>query len=156
MLRILSARTGSRHAAEEILHEAYARMLELDRPDVAGFLVNYIWKMIWNLLTDEKRREVRRARLDPVALFETERVAPSPEVVLCEQERLELLDKAIDKLPSKEWEAFMLRAQEGLSYKEVGARMGIGERMAQLHVASALKYCCKYMTAAEATRRVPK
>lgn len=156
MLRILTARTGSRHAAEEILHEAYARMLELDRPEVASFLANYVWKLVWNLVTDRNRREVRRARLDPVALLETDKVAPSAEAVLCEQQRIELLDKAIDKLRPKEFEAFILRAQQGLSYKEIAARMRISERMAQLHVASALKYCYKYMNAAEATRRAPK
>ena len=156
MLRVLSARTGSRQAAEEILHEAYARMLELDRPDVSGFLANYVWKLVWNLLTDGKRREGRRARLDPVALFETEKVAPSPEATLCEQQRLEMLDRAMDKLRPKELEAFILRAQEGLSFKEIAARMGVSERMAQLHVASALKYCYKYMNASGATRRAPK
>jgi RNA polymerase sigma factor (sigma-70 family) len=147
---------GSRQAAEEVLHEAYARMLELDRPEVAGFLANYVWKLIWDQVGLEKRKEVRRARLDPVALFEADSVAPSPETVLCDQQRLELLEKAIDRLPSKDMEAYLLRAQEGLSFKEIGARMGISERWAQMHVASAIKYCSKQIASAQATRRGPK
>jgi RNA polymerase sigma factor (sigma-70 family) len=156
MLRILSVRTGSRHAAEEILHEAYAKMLELDRPQVAGFLRKYVWKCIWNLLTDGTRREVRRARLDAVALLEPDNVAPSAEAVLVEQERLDLLEEAIDNLRPKELEAFVLKAQQGLTYQEVAVRMGISVRMVKYHVSRALKYCHKYQNASQAARRAPK
>ena len=156
MLRILTARTGSRHAAEEILHEAYARMLELDRPETSSFLAAYVWKLAWNLLIDGKRRQATRARLDPVALHVTEEGAPSPEALLYEQQRFELLEKAIDQLRPKELEAFILRVQHGLSFKEVAERMNIGERMAQVHLASALKHCHEYLKSAEAPGRQPK
>jgi RNA polymerase sigma factor (sigma-70 family) len=153
MLRVLSARTGSRDTAQEILHEAYARMLELDRPETASFLANYVWKLAWNLVIDGQRRKATRARLDPVALHRTEEVSPSPETLLYEQQRFELLERAIDNLPRKELEAFILRVQHGLTFKEVAKRMSISERMAQLHIASALKYCHKYLNTIETTGR---
>jgi RNA polymerase sigma factor (sigma-70 family) len=161
LLRILSARTGSRDVAKEILQEALAKMLELDRrPKAASFLASYLWKIAHNLVVDRQRREATRTRLDPVWSRGREEFAASPEEVLHEQQCLTLMEQAIDKLPSevgtKCFEAFVLRVQHGLTFKEVGKRMDIGERMAQLYVARALEYCQNYLDAAPATRRMPK
>lgn len=156
LLRILTARTGSRDTAKEVLQEAYAKMLELDRPETVSFLKGYLWKLARNLATNRGSREATRARLDPVALLGREEFAPSPEAILCEQQRLELLERAIDKLSPKVLEAFILRVQHGLTFKQVGKRMNIGERMAQLHIAAALRHFHKYLTASETTRQMPR
>jgi RNA polymerase sigma factor (sigma-70 family) len=156
LLRFLTARTGSREAAREVLQEAYAKMLALDRPETVGFLAGYMWKLARNLATNRRNQEATRARLDAFALFGTQDFAPSPETLVCEQQRLELLERAIDELTGNCLEAFVLRVQHGLTFKEVAERMNIGERMAQLHVARALRHCQDYLDAAEATRRMAK
>ncbi len=155
-LRVLSARTGSREAAKEVLHEAYAKMLELDRPETASFLKAYIWKIAENLASNRRKQEATRARLNPVATLGPERFAPSAEELVNEEQLLRLLEEAIDKLPKDWFESFVLRVQHGLPFKEVGKRMGITERTAQLHVARALEYCQSQLDTARAAWRKPK
>jgi RNA polymerase sigma factor (sigma-70 family) len=156
LLRFLAARTGSQDEAREVAQEAYAKMLALDRPETVGFLAGYMWKIAGNLATERKRQRATRARLDHVALFETEKFAPSPEALVYAQQRFELLEKAVDDLPPKCLEAFILRVLDERSFREVAERMSISERMAMMHVARALEYFQKCLDAAEATRRMPK
>jgi RNA polymerase sigma factor (sigma-70 family) len=156
LLRFLTARTGSQEEAREVAQEAYAKMLALDHPETVGFLAGYMWKIAGNLATERKRQRATRARLDQVALFETEKFAPSPEALLYANQRLELLEKAIGELPPKCLEAFILRVLDERSFREVAERMNIGERMAMMYVARALEYCQNYLDAAEASRRKPK
>jgi RNA polymerase sigma factor (sigma-70 family) len=156
LLRFLTARTGSQDEALEVAQEAYAKMLALDHPETVGFLAGYMWKIAGNLANERKRQRANRARLDLVALFEPEKHAQSAEALVYTQQRLELLEKAINELPPKCLEAFVLRVIEEQSFKEVAQRMDIGERMAMIYVARALEYCQSCLDAAEATRRMPK
>jgi RNA polymerase sigma factor (sigma-70 family) len=151
LLRFLTVRTGSADAAKEVLQEAYAKLLELDRPETVSFLKGYLWKLAKNLAINRSKQRANRVRLDRVALFGMQDSAPSPEALLCEQQRLELMERAIDKLPPKCLGAFVLKVQHGLTYKEVAERLNIAPRTAQLHVAQALKYCQAYLDAADNT-----
>ena len=155
LLRVLTPRTGSRDAAKEILQEAYAKMLELDRPETAGFLRFYLWRTAQNLATNRRKWEATRARPDLKAKAKarllSDEYAPSPEELLFEQQSLELLEQAIDKLPPDQFQAFVLRVQHELTFKQIAERMNIGERMAQLHVARALEFCHGYLQRGGAT-----
>ncbi len=158
LLRFLRGRMGSAHDAEEVAQEAYAKMLALDRPEAVGFLVGYLWKIAGNLALDRRKRSAAQARLDPVALFEPEEWTHrrSPESELYIQQRLELVQQALAELPAKHREAFILRVLEERSFRDVGERLNVGERMAMMYVARALQYCQTYLHAAEATRSTPK
>jgi RNA polymerase sigma factor (sigma-70 family) len=145
-LRILTARTGSRHEAKEVLQEAFAKMLELDRPDTAGFLKAYLWKLAVNLVKDRRKQQATQARLAPMAAQAQgpEKFAPSREELLHEQQCLTRLEKAIDTLERRnpDWfSAFVLHVQHGLTFKEVGRRLNVAERTAQFYVSRALEYC---------------
>jgi len=156
LLRFLTARTGSQDEAREVAQEAYAKMLALDKPETIGFLVGYMWKTAGRLAAERKRTRATRARLDTVALYNAENQAPSAESLVYTQQRLALLEKAVDELPPKCLEAFILRVIEERSFKEVAKQMNISERWAMEYVARALEHCQGYLDAAEATGRVPK
>jgi RNA polymerase sigma factor (sigma-70 family) len=156
LLLSLMARTGSKDEAWEVLQEAYATMLALDKPEAVGFLESYLWRTAHNLVIDRQRQRATYARLDPIALFEPEELAPSPESRLYSDQLLELLEQAIDGLTPKVLEAFILRVIHQLSFKEVAKQMDIGESAAKMHVARAMQYCQDYLDVVEATRRVPK
>jgi len=153
LLRFLTIRTGSKEEAREIAQEAYAKALALDQPGTISFLAGYLWKIAGNLATDRKRQRAMRQRLDPVALFEPEKLAPSPEVMVDAHQRLKLVESAIDELPPKCLQAFVLRVLEDRSFDEVGQRMNISARMAKMYVARALEHCQTYVDAAELAQR---
>jgi RNA polymerase sigma factor (sigma-70 family) len=154
LVRFLALRTGSAEDAKEIVQEAYAKILALDRPDAVSFQVGYLWRIAANLAIDRKRQRVARARLASVALPPTDRCSPSTESIVESRERLAIVQKAIAQLPSRCRQAFMLRIVEGKRFAQVGREMGISERMAKVHVARAMEYLQDCLDSAEAVRKL--
>jgi RNA polymerase sigma-70 factor (ECF subfamily) len=153
LVRFLALRTGSAEDAKEIVQEAYAKVLALDRPDTVSFQVGYLWRIAANLAIDRKRQRLARARLASVALQSTDRCSPSTESVVESRERLAIVQKAIAQLPPRCRQAFLLRIVEGQRFAKVGREMGISERMAKVHVARAMEYLQDCIDSAEAVRK---
>ncbi|HEY6925817.1 MAG TPA: RNA polymerase sigma factor [Steroidobacteraceae bacterium] len=148
LLRALTRRCRTRDEAEEVLHEALAKLFALDRPGTCSFLSSLLYRTAVNLVMDRRKQEVTRARLNSIALTGPESFAPSPEETLRDHQFAELFAKALDQLQADapKWaEAFLLRTQHELMWEEVGHRMGVGTRMAQLYVARAVEYCHDYL-----------
>jgi len=154
LVRFLALRTGSAEDAKEIVQEAYAKVLAIDRQDAVTFQVGYLWRIAANLAIDRKRQRLARARLASVALQPGDRCSPSTESVVESRERLAIVQKAIAQLPPRCRQAFMLRIVEGQRFAEVGREMGISERMAKVHVARAMEYLQDCLDSAEAVRKL--
>lgn len=140
LVRFLALRTGSVEDAKEIVQEAYAKVLALDRPGTISFLVGYLWRIAANLAIDRARQLVTRARLGDVALQPARACVPSAESVVESRQRLAIVERAIAELPPRCREAFLLRVVEGQRFAQIGRDMGITERMAKVHVARAMEY----------------
>ncbi|MGH2447494.1 MAG: RNA polymerase sigma factor [Chloroflexota bacterium] len=154
LVRFLSIRTRSAEDAKEIVQEAYAKVLALDRPDTVSLQVGYLWRVAANLAIDRKRQRATRARIASLALQPTDRSSPSTECVVEFRERLAIVRKAIAQLPPRCRQAFLLRILEGQRFSRVGREMGITERMAKLHVARAMEYLQACLDSAEAPRKL--
>lgn len=152
-MRFLALRTGSAEDAREIVQEAYARVLALDRPGTVSFLVGYLWRIAANLAIDRNRQRVARCRLDELAMQPTSRSAPSTESVVESRQRLAIVARAVGELPPRCRQAFMLRVVEGRRFAQVGREMGITGRMAKIHVARAMEYLRECLDSAEAPRK---
>lgn len=138
LLRFLTQRTGSVEDAKEIAQDAYVKVLAVERDDSIASLASYLWRSALNLMTDHGRRRLVRERFAQVVQAEAEQVAPSTETVVDARQRLELLERAVGKLPPRCVEAFLLRVVQGRPFDEVGHEMGISARMAKVYVARAL------------------
>lgn len=152
-VRFIAVRTGSVEDAKEIVQEAYARILALNRPGAVSLLAGYLWRTAVNLATDRKREQVRRERFDRTALALAEQRDHSAEGVCEGQERLAIVERAIGGLPANCVDAFVLHVLQGLKYDEVGRKMGISGEMARKHVARSLEYLQACLDEADATRR---
>lgn len=153
LVRFLALRTGSTEDAKEIVQEAYAKLLALDRPGTISFLVGYLWRIAANLAIDRGRQRTARSRLDDVALHPGTSSVPSTETVVELRQRLAIVEKAISELPAKCRRAFLLRVVEGQRFAQVGREMGVSERMAKIHVARAMEYLQVCLDAAERPRK---
>ncbi|MND67281.1 putative RNA polymerase sigma factor FecI [compost metagenome] len=87
-----------------------------------------------------RREELERAYLEALAHL-PEAEAPSPEERELILELLERIALMLDRLKPKARTAFLLAQCEGLTHKEVAARMGISLRSVERYVADALYQC---------------
>ncbi|MEP7248110.1 MAG: sigma factor, partial [Gammaproteobacteria bacterium] len=55
LVRFVQTRLESRQEAEEVAQESYARLLQLDQPEVLGFLRAYLFKTAAHLAIDRLR-----------------------------------------------------------------------------------------------------
>lgn len=134
--RHLRARLGSCDEANDVIQEAFARLLgssgRLQKP--AAFLN----RIVRNLLIDRSRRLAARPAHMPLE--------PDLEIaVRAEQsDRLELEQmreryrEAVDSLPERMRDVFLLHRRDGLGYREIAERLDISVRTVEGHFAKAL------------------
>lgn len=88
-----------------------------------------------------KRRVGREV---PLGLHErsAEHAAPvtSPSEDLLRDERLQALRRAVDALPDRSRQVFLMRHQEGCSHEEIGRRLGISADAARKHWARTIEH----------------
>lgn len=136
--RRLRARLGSSDEANELVHDAFARLLGA-RPtsgvrDPGAFLN----RIVRNLLVDRSRR--RTARPVHVALDREADLAVAPDqgdAIELEQMRRRYKD-VVASLPPRMREVFVLHRIDGLSYKDIAARLDISVRTVEWHIAQAI------------------
>ena len=138
----LRSRLGSRHAAEDIAQEAYLRILERCDDTQISHPRAFLYRTALNLVTDGHRRSKAR-RAGPLEILETdERFFVTPVHGVCRQEeRLELLQRALAELGNTCRECFLLRKLEGLSHGEIATRMGLSKATVDKHIVNAMKHC---------------
>lgn len=139
LLRFLTRRSGSAEEAEDILQDAYARILAVVHPGAIDTLDRYVWRAALNVMTDHSRARQRRALLSETLTVQAEQSAPSAEVVADAQERLARTSATVNALPPRCAEAFQLRIVQGLPFEDVGQAMHISARMAKIYVARTLR-----------------
>jgi RNA polymerase sigma factor (sigma-70 family) len=149
LLRFLRARTGSLDEARDVAQEAFRKLLELERLDDVGFLAGFLWKTAQNIVIDRQRHRANRRRLDPIALFEPTKQFPSPESWLDAQQRLKIIDRAIDRLTPMCRSVFVLRIMHERAPDEVAAELGISTRLVRQLAARGLEYVQAVMADAE-------
>jgi RNA polymerase sigma factor (sigma-70 family) len=141
LMRFLVIRTGSKEDAKELLQEAYAKLLALDRPGTISLLAGYLWRIAVNLSIDRGRKQALHQRFTRTASLQfAKNQELSAESIAESRERLAIVERAIGELPARCQEAFILHVLKGLTFAEVGREMGISSRMAQKHLARALEY----------------
>lgn len=96
------------------------------------------------LLAEDQEEEIYR---QDVAPFETD-----PHQRLEHQQRLNHLEAAINSLPPRRRQAFVLHRFDGLSQVEVAERMGISVSMVEKHIAGALVHCKRYLAGQESVQ----
>jgi len=158
LLNYFARRMRGRDGAADLVHEAYARVLALQQ---AGQLVRQpralLYRTARNLLIDQGRRQAVRAAPPGMEDVPLPDLADLPAPATCEPEAaaasaqgVEALLAAIEALPPRCREAFVLHKFEGLPHAEVAARMGISRKMVEQHIQRAMQACRRCRAAMEA------
>jgi RNA polymerase sigma factor (sigma-70 family) len=140
LLHFIAAKLGSTQEAREVAQEAYVRLLSLDGRAAISYLRAFLFKTAANLAVDRLRQRARRQTVTVPQLHDAGIVEFSPDLQLEGEQTLKLLSEAIEELPAKCREAFLLYRLDGLSCRDVAQRMGLQERMAWLYISRALEH----------------
>ncbi|MBB6557730.1 RNA polymerase sigma-70 factor (ECF subfamily) [Acidovorax soli] len=146
------ARTArGRDNAADLVHEAYARVLTLQRSGQAIAQPRaLLYRTVRNLLVDQHRRSSVREPVPGGASEEAplpdvaELAAPAalgPEALAASSQGMAALLATIDALPLRCRQAFILHKFDGLSHAEVAAQMGISRKMVEQHIQRAMQAC---------------
>jgi RNA polymerase sigma-70 factor (ECF subfamily) len=122
--------------AQDLVQETFVRLWMRRNRLEPGSLRSYTYQVLHNLAVDELRKQ-RVRRLGPLRL-ETERSHSVPPPELPDPSLNGAVAQAIDALPARRRQAFVLAYLHRLSYREVGNVMGTSPATVKNQVAVAL------------------
>lgn len=137
----LRHRMSGEDAAADLAQDTFLRVLTaqgmpaLSRP--RAFLATIARRLLANY---HRRVAIERAYLEALACLPAA-LAPSPEARKEVLETLCAIDRALDALPAKAREAFLLAQLEGLRYDEIAARLGVTTRTVGNYMVRAVQAC---------------
>jgi RNA polymerase sigma-70 factor (ECF subfamily) len=139
LLRFLRTRLRSDADAREAAQEAYVRLLQLDQTDQPSFLRAYLFKIAANVATDMLRRRNVRARHTPADDTDPNDFV-GQEQVLADRQQMQLVQEAIDELPPRCRQAFLLKRDDEMATLQIGELLGVSDRMVRLYLARAIEH----------------
>ena len=144
---VIYAACGDLHRSEDLAQEAFSRVFA-KRKDYqpSGKFSTWLWRIALNLCYDELRRRQRREetsldsmRGEAIAAMDAF-VAPesAPDKSLVEQERSELVRKALMQLTEMYRTVLVLRHYEDLKFREIADVLNLPEGTVKSRMAEAL------------------
>jgi RNA polymerase sigma-70 factor (ECF subfamily) len=139
IVRYVTRIVGSVDDAEDVAQEAFARVWE----QRAGLRLSssiraYVYQIARNLALNEAKRHESRARMVTRLSTETPFTSATPAGELDRAEVREVVRAAIDALPARRREAFVLAHLHGLPYREVADVMEISPQSVANQISAAL------------------
>jgi RNA polymerase sigma factor (sigma-70 family) len=142
LLNYLRRRVGPEDASD-LLQETFARALRRPEFETIADPPAFLQQIAVNLSRDFARRRRIEANClefgDPPEEMASEASAPGARLEADEKTRL--LREAVEALPPRCREAFILYVSERLPLDEVAQRLGVSRNMAQKHVRLAFQRC---------------
>lgn len=146
--RFVLRRTGSHQVAADIAQETWikAATTAVALPDNPRA---YLYRMAGNLIVDRARGPGQMAARHFDALPE-DLVCPVPDAerIVAARQEMTILTAAVRDLPEKCRQVFLLYRADGLSMREIAARLDIAEKTVEKHIARAMVDCRRKLRAA--------
>lgn len=131
---------GDADAADDIVQEAFTRLWERrERWTPTGSIRSYVYRLVRNLVIDDVRSRQRRLKLlrsrhAEITSHSRQSVGESESEALAAA-----VEAAIQALPERRREVFMLAHLHDLSYKQIAEIMGISPNTASNHMTLAMQ-----------------
>jgi RNA polymerase sigma-70 factor (ECF subfamily) len=147
--RFLTRKLDNPADAAEVAQEAFLRIYRLREPEKLDNARAFLFQVASNLAVDHLRRRSLHYRFlksekghssegEPSA---SNASAASPEQIISAREKLALIYRAIDGLPIRCRQAFMLHRNSGLSYSQIARELDVSVSSVEKYILQALKEC---------------
>jgi RNA polymerase sigma factor (sigma-70 family) len=147
LVRFIARRLRSVADARDVAHEAYVRLLRVERKDLIRDPQAYLYRIAVNILYEfelkKKADAIGLARCAECQVVEADFGHPERDV-----ERLQArkrIETVLGELSPRCRAVFILYRRDGLSYKEIGARIGISTNMVKKYLARGLRHCREHL-----------
>jgi RNA polymerase sigma-70 factor, ECF subfamily len=138
--------TGDIHRSEDLAQEAFVRVFGHRKDYVmAGRFSTFLWRIALNLCYDELRKIDRRRESALICEGEENESesrlvdeSPAPDLLLVEQERAEMVRRALLQLAEPYRVVVVLRHYESLKFREIGEVLEIPEGTVKSRMCEAL------------------
>ncbi len=140
LLRIAQRIVGSAPAAEDVTQSLWLRVQRIeDDPPIANRRA-YLYRLATNLAVDHARSEERRDDIhaQAQALLWDSNPTISPERIIDSFHTLQRVKVAAENLPEPTRSIFRMNRIEGLTQREISARIGVTTTTVENHIRRAL------------------
>ncbi len=129
--------------ARDVAQEAYIRLMKYEGSEDVKSPESLLFRIAINIANDMGRADKVRKVSDHCDIddldFDSGVATPEREVSACEQ--LDLLYSAIEQLPPKCRQVFVLHRFHSMTYPQIAAHCGISVKMVEKHISRALAVC---------------
>ncbi len=150
---LLRKRTGSHELAEDALQETWIRLdgMNTRTPAIRDGKA-FVLRMAANIAIDlirKERRHSTRCISDEALLQALADTYPSPERFAVDRDQLRYLALGLAKLAEKPRAALILNRCDGLTHREIAARLKVSESMVARYLVQALRHCRDHLRAVD-------
>ncbi|MHC9084270.1 RNA polymerase sigma factor [Luteimonas sp. RIT-PG2_3] len=149
LLRFFVSRLPDAAEAPDMVQEVYLRLLRLNRPELIQSPEAYLYTIAGNIAREQRLKRVTRP--PPIALDDTPFEAlpadsdafatATPERAALDADRMQRLQAVLTQLSPKARACLVWHRRDGLTYKEIGARLGISTNMVKKYLSQAMAHC---------------
>ncbi len=146
LVRYLTIRLRSRQDAVEVAQEAYIRLLRRDNLEDIDCFQSFLFRTATNISIDLQRQRTRLAKnftKSKILFGNIDEITPERE--LDARQTLDELRKALDELPPKCKQAFMLYKFKNMSHTEIAEKMDLSVSSIRKYIARGLAFCMQKM-----------
>lgn len=142
LLRTATPITGCRFWAEDIVHDAFIRLMETPCKEEIQQPLGYLFRVVRNLAIDKSRRLSLEARYYSDADITNVSVEhTSPERIATEQDSLRRVASALRELPERTQKVFEMHRLNGLTQKQIASDLNISPTLVNFMVRDATLHC---------------
>lgn len=155
--KYLARKLDSPDDAAELAQEAFIRLHRLEQPENLDNARAFLFQVATNLAVDQlRRRQLHFRFLKSEKALSQDGEPPdlnaagaSPEQILGAREKLRAIEAAVDELPFKVKQAFLLHRQSGLPYSAIAEQMQVSVSSVEKYILQALRHCRGRLALAE-------
>lgn len=136
------------HLAEDIVQSVFLKLWEnrAELPSIQHF-ASWFYTVVRNTIVSALRKQGSHDTYIHYLKERMETTMETPELHLMKKEQFTLVQQAVDQLSPQQRIAFKLQRDEGLSYEEIGIRMGIATNTVRVHLHKAMESLRNYVLA---------